>query len=116
MENYWRVQEVAATLKISVQTIYRYVANREIPFHKLNRAVRFKPSEIESWIESKAAGVTAARKEDPDETEVEREDAEKIWLDKHPPIKSKSNKEREKLAARIRTQARLINGNPSVVL
>ena len=56
MENYWRVQEVAATLKISVQTIYRYVANGEIPFHKLNRVVRFKPSEIESWIESKKPG------------------------------------------------------------
>jgi excisionase family DNA binding protein len=57
MENYWRVQEVAAALKISVQTVYRYVANDEIPFHKIIRAIRFKPSEIESWIESKAAGV-----------------------------------------------------------
>ena len=57
MENYWRVQEVAAALKISVQTVYRYVANDEIPFHKINRAIRFKPSEIESWIESKAASV-----------------------------------------------------------
>ena len=57
MENYWRVQEVAAALKISVQTVYRYVANDEIPFHKIIRAIRFKPSEIESWIESKAAGM-----------------------------------------------------------
>jgi len=57
MENYWKVQEVAAALQISVQTVYRYVANDEIPFHKINRAIRFKPSEIESWIESKAAGV-----------------------------------------------------------
>jgi excisionase family DNA binding protein len=57
MENYWKVQEVAAALKISVQTVYRYVVNDEIPFHKINRAIRFKPSEIESWIESKASGV-----------------------------------------------------------
>jgi excisionase family DNA binding protein len=63
MENYWKVQEVAAALQISVQTVYRYVANGEIPYHKLNKAVRFKPSEIESWIESKAAGVPAARSE-----------------------------------------------------
>ena len=59
MESYWKVNDLAAVLQISVQTIYRYVANGEIPFHKLNRAVRFKPSEIESWIESKRPGATA---------------------------------------------------------
>jgi hypothetical protein len=32
------------------------VANAEIPFHKLNRAVRFKPSEIESWMDSRKTG------------------------------------------------------------
>ena len=59
METYWKAREVAAALQISEQTVYRYVANGEIPFHKLNRSVRFKPSEIERWIESKAAGVAA---------------------------------------------------------
>jgi excisionase family DNA binding protein len=58
MENYWKVSEVAAAIQVSVQTVYRYVANGEIPFHKLNKAVRFKPSEIESWMESRKAGVT----------------------------------------------------------
>jgi excisionase family DNA binding protein len=59
METYWKVNEVAAAIQVSEQTIYRYVAKGEIPFHKLNRAVRFKPSEIESWMESRKAGVTA---------------------------------------------------------
>ena len=68
MENYWKVNEVAAALQISVQTVYRYVANGEIPFHKLNRSVRFKPSEIERWIENKIAGVSAAHNESPDES------------------------------------------------
>ena len=68
MENYWKVNEVAAALQISVQTVYRYVANGEIPFHKLNRSVRFKPSEIERWIGSKAAGVSAALCEGTDES------------------------------------------------
>jgi len=45
------VEEVAAHLKLSVQTIRRYVHKDEIPYHKINRAVRFKPSEIESWVE-----------------------------------------------------------------
>jgi excisionase family DNA binding protein len=63
MENYWKVREVAEALQISVQTVYRYVANGEIPCHKLDRSVRFKPSEIERWVESKAAGVSAAGNE-----------------------------------------------------
>ena len=61
METYWKVSEVAAAIQVSVQTVYRYVANREIPFHKLNKAVRFKPSEIESWMESRNAGAAANR-------------------------------------------------------
>jgi len=36
MESYWRVQEVAEALQISEQTVYRYVANDEIPYHKNN--------------------------------------------------------------------------------
>ena len=56
MENYWRVQETAEALQISVQSVYRYVANGEIPFYKINRLVRFKPSEIASWLESKTPG------------------------------------------------------------
>jgi excisionase family DNA binding protein len=63
METYWKAREVAAALRILEQTVYRYVANGEMPFHKLNRSVRFKPSEIERWIESKIAGVSAARNE-----------------------------------------------------
>jgi excisionase family DNA binding protein len=55
VETYWKVNEVAAVIQVSVQTIYRYVANAEIPFHKLNRAVRFKPSEIENWMDSRKA-------------------------------------------------------------
>ena len=61
METYWKVNEVAAAIQVSEQTIYRYVAHGEIPFHKLSRAVRFKPSEIESWMESRKAGAAANR-------------------------------------------------------
>jgi excisionase family DNA binding protein len=55
MESYWKVSEVAAALQVSEQTVYRYVAKGEIPYHKLSRAVRFKPSEIESWMECRKA-------------------------------------------------------------
>jgi excisionase family DNA binding protein len=71
MESYWKVQDVAVALKISVQTVYRYVANEEIPFYKLNRSVRFKPSEIELWIENKTAGMRVASNEGLDERVME---------------------------------------------
>ena len=53
-------------------------------------------------IGKKIAGI------DPDGTEAEREDAERNWLEKHPPVQ-KSGEEREKLAARMR----FLRGNPS---
>jgi excisionase family DNA binding protein len=71
MEHYWKVREVAAALQISAQTVYRYVANGKIPFHKLNRSVRFKPSEIERWIESKGTDIPAAQSGSLDESVME---------------------------------------------
>jgi excisionase family DNA binding protein len=44
MEPYLTIQEVARILKLSMQTVRRYVMKREIPCHKIYRAVRFKPS------------------------------------------------------------------------
>jgi len=52
---------------------------------------------------------------DPDGTEAERKDAEKTWLDRHPPIKPKTGEEREKLAARMRRLKAVQRGNPSWV-
>ena len=51
METYLTVLEVAAVLKLSIQTIRRYVLKKEIPYHKVGRAVRFKRSEIDWWVE-----------------------------------------------------------------
>ena len=53
METYLKAKEVAALLRLSVVTIRRYTMNKEIPYHKVNRAVRYKKSEIEEWFEKK---------------------------------------------------------------
>lgn len=55
MDAYLTAEEVAIFLKLSVQTIRRYTMNREIPFHKINRVVRYKKSEIELWVEKREA-------------------------------------------------------------
>ena len=55
METYLTVRDVAVLLKLSVPTIRRYTMNKEIPFIKLDRAVRYKKSEVELWFEMRKA-------------------------------------------------------------
>jgi len=52
MESYLTIEELAGYLKIAEQTIRRWVQNREIPFHKIKKSIRFRVSEIEWWIEN----------------------------------------------------------------
>ena len=59
VEIYLTVREVAAIVRLSVPTIRRYTMNKEIPFHKIKRAVRFKKTEIEKWVEQREAGLFA---------------------------------------------------------
>jgi excisionase family DNA binding protein len=51
METYMTITEMAEYLRLSEQTIRRYVLNREIPYHKIKKVVRFRLSEIEGWID-----------------------------------------------------------------
>jgi excisionase family DNA binding protein len=62
METYLTISEVAEAVKLSEQTIRRYVLNHEIPYHKIKKVIRFKPSEVERWIES--GGLDSSAKED----------------------------------------------------
>jgi excisionase family DNA binding protein len=55
MEPYLTVKDVALLFQLSVQTIRRYTMKKEIPFHKMNRAVRYKKSEIEFWFEKRGS-------------------------------------------------------------
>ena len=45
------VKDVAEYMRLSEQTIQRYVLNREIPFHKVKKVIRFRLLEIEKWID-----------------------------------------------------------------
>ena len=51
METYLTIEEVAKHLKLAEQTIRRYVLNREIPYHKIKKVIRFRLSEIERWVD-----------------------------------------------------------------
>jgi excisionase family DNA binding protein len=51
VETYLTIAELAEYIKLSEQTVRRYVLNKTVPYHKIHKAVRFRVSEIESWID-----------------------------------------------------------------
>jgi excisionase family DNA binding protein len=51
MEMYLTIAELAEYIKLSEQTIRRYVLNKTVPYRKIHKAVRFRVSEIEMWID-----------------------------------------------------------------
>jgi excisionase family DNA binding protein len=51
MEIYLTIAELAGMVKLSGQTIRRYVLNKTTPYHKIQKAVRFRLSEFETWID-----------------------------------------------------------------
>jgi excisionase family DNA binding protein len=51
METYLTIAELAEYIKLSEQTVRRYVLNKTVPYRKIHKAVRFRVSEIEKWID-----------------------------------------------------------------
>jgi excisionase family DNA binding protein len=51
LETYLTIEELAGYLKVAVQTVRRWVLNREVPFHKVKKVIRFRVSEIEKWVD-----------------------------------------------------------------
>lgn len=49
-EPLWTIEELAAYLGLAKATLREWTCQRRIPFVKLGRAVRFRRSEIETWL------------------------------------------------------------------
>jgi excisionase family DNA binding protein len=62
MEPYLTIKECAEVLRLSEQTIQRYVMNKEIPYLKIKKVIRFRPADIDKWAEN--GGRHRAAKED----------------------------------------------------
>ncbi len=50
------VEEVTRILGISRKTLYRYVSNRDIVAYKFGRNLKFKPKDLEEFIEKHKKG------------------------------------------------------------
>jgi excisionase family DNA binding protein len=65
VETYLTIAELADYIKLSEQTIRRYVLNKTVPYRKIHKAVRFRVSEIEKWIDG--GGLDGAVKAGPED-------------------------------------------------
>ena len=51
MSDRWMsVEEIAAYLGVSKDTVYGWIAKREMPAHKVGRLWKFKSEEVDSWV------------------------------------------------------------------
>lgn len=54
VERWLSVEEIAAHLGVSKETVYRWLEKKEddrkIPSHKIGRLWKFKASEVDQWV------------------------------------------------------------------
>lgn len=51
MSDRWMsVEEIAAYLGVSKDTIYGWISKREMPAHKVGRLWKFKSDEVDTWV------------------------------------------------------------------
>jgi excisionase family DNA binding protein len=65
METYLTIAELAEYIKLSEQTVRRYVLNKTVPYRKIHKVIRFLVSEIEKWIDG--GGLDEAVKPGPED-------------------------------------------------
>lgn len=49
-ERWLSVEEIAAYMGISRETIYKWLEKKSIPAHKIGRQWKFKASEVDQWV------------------------------------------------------------------
>lgn len=52
IEPWFSVEDVAGHLRISKETVYRWLEKGKIPAHRVGKQWRFKPSEVDEWVKS----------------------------------------------------------------
>lgn len=54
-ERWLSIEEIAAHLGLSKETIYRWLEKKKIPAHRVGRLWKFKASEVDDWIKNGGA-------------------------------------------------------------
>jgi len=62
MEERWlSVDEIAAHLGVSRDTVYRWIEQHDMPAHKVGRLWKFKVSEVDAWVKSGGATLRTSK-------------------------------------------------------
>ena len=57
MEDRWlSVDEIAAYLGIKRDTVYKWIADKRMPAHKVGRLWKFRKEEVDEWVRGRGAG------------------------------------------------------------
>jgi len=59
---FWSIQDLSNYLGIKTSTLYAMVEEKKIPHYKIGRLVRFKRSEIDTWMEGNKRDCVAPEK------------------------------------------------------
>lgn len=54
-ERWLSVEEIAAHMGISKETVYRWLDRRKIPAHRIGKLWKFKAREVDEWVRSGGA-------------------------------------------------------------
>jgi excisionase family DNA binding protein len=65
-ERWVTVDDVAAHLGVTRDSIYRWMSSKGLPAHRVGRAWRFRLSEIDEWVRS-GRGATDGEQEKPEQ-------------------------------------------------
>lgn len=55
-ESWVSLEEIAEHLKVSTDTIHRWIRARRIPVHRVGRFWRFRVTEVDAWVVAGKAG------------------------------------------------------------
>lgn len=56
MEDRWlSVDEIAAYLGIKADTVYKWIAEKKMPSHRMGRLWKFRKEELDDWVKSGGA-------------------------------------------------------------
>jgi excisionase family DNA binding protein len=63
VERYINIKGVCAITKLKEPTIRKYISSDLIPYVRVGRLIRFRPSQIEAWLPGKEQNTVNADKE-----------------------------------------------------
>ena len=65
-EPWLSVEEIAAHLGVSKESVYRWLERCRIPAHRVGKLWKFKTEEVDAWVMSGGASEKSAGKSEPE--------------------------------------------------